>query len=71
MKILRIKNRIKYFLYTLLCVVFLTSCKHTYYKYDIDKMCEECKNNEGVNRFTNDMNTIVVWCNDGTVKRLK
>ena len=66
MKKLRIKTVSKYFLYALLCVVFLTSCKKTYYKYDIDKMCKECENKGGVNRCTNDLGDIIVHCNDGT-----
>jgi hypothetical protein len=73
MKKVTIKTVSKYFLYTLLGVVFLTlsSCKKTYYEYDIEKICKECKNKGGVNRFTNDLGDIIVYCKDGTKSRLK
>ena len=63
----------KCFLYALLGVVFLalSSCKKTYYEYDIKDICKECGDNGGVNRFTNDLGDIIVYCKDGTRSRLK
>jgi hypothetical protein len=71
MKVSKFKTVSKYFLYTLLVVVFLTACKQTYYSYDIEKICKECENKGGVNRFYSDVDQIVVYCKDGSKNRLK
>ena len=38
---------------------------------DLEKICKECENKGGVNRFTTDVNDIIVYCKDGSMNRLK
>ena len=66
----QLKNKISYTLYILLCVVFLSGCKETFYKYDIEKMEETCKDKGGINRFNTDGAKINCWCNDGSFHKL-
>lgn len=66
-----LRTKLSYALYTLLCVFVLSSCKQTYYEYDLDKICKACENQGGVNRFHSDMDDIVVRCRNGEIVRLK
>jgi len=66
-----LKTKISYALYMVLVVVLLTACKQTFYEYDLEKICKECENKGGVNRFTTDLNDIIVYCKDGSMNRLK
>ena len=66
-----IKTLTRYALYTLLCLVFLTGCKQTYYQYDIEEMEKVCKERGGINRFNSDLHTINCFCNDGTHHMIK
>lgn len=54
----------------LLCTLTLSSCKHTYYEYDLEDICKACENHGGVNRFHSDMSDIVIICKSGEVIRL-
>lgn len=65
-----IKTLTRYAFYTLLCLFFLSSCKDTYYQYDIDNMEETCKDKGGINRFNSDVDKINCWCNDGSFHKL-
>jgi hypothetical protein len=64
-------KKLSYAIYIVLCVVVLSSCKQTYYEYDLEDICQACEANGGVNRFHSDMKSIVVICKDGETKRLK
>ena len=66
-----IKKLTRYAFYTLLCLVFLTGCKNTFYKYDIEEMEKTCEDRGGINRFNTDVNIINCWCNDGSHHRIE
>ena len=67
----RLKNKLSNTLYIVLCLFSLVSCKQTYYKYDLEKIENACKDRGGLNRFYSDLDDMVCWCNNGTVHRIK
>lgn len=58
-------------IFLLLCIISIGGCKKTYFEYDLIKIQESCEGKEGVNRFTNDVTIIVIYCSNGEKVRLK
>ena len=68
---IKLRNKLSNAFYIVLCLVLLTSCKQTFYEYDLKNICKECEDKGGVNRFTTDFIDIIVFCKDGSKLRLK
>ncbi len=68
---IKLKNKLSNAFYILLVAVLFTSCKQTYYEYDLNNICKACKEQEGVNRFYTDLSEVIVICKNGKKVRLK